>query len=69
MAGSHSNTEAYQSEVFSLFSPEDLQRFHEFHSYDWDQDAEFQKGLQMINADIAIDESKILKAKQFYFAR
>ncbi|KAI8580100.1 hypothetical protein K450DRAFT_239391 [Umbelopsis ramanniana AG] len=63
------NQEAYQSDQFSLFPPEELKKFHEFHSYDWDNDAEFQKGLKAIYSTIPTDEKELLKAKQFYFSR
>lgn len=64
-----SNVGAYQSDEFSLFTPEQLKQFHEFHSYDWDNDAEFQKGLQAIYSDVPANEDELLKAKQFYFSR
>ncbi|KAG2185073.1 hypothetical protein INT43_000986 [Umbelopsis isabellina] len=60
---------AYQSEEFSLFTPEQLKQFHEFHSYDWDNDVEFQKGLQAIYSDGPANDEELLKAKQFYFSR
>lgn len=64
-----SSQEAYQSDQFSLFSPEELKKFHEFHSYDWNNDAEFQKGLKAIYSTTPTDEKELLKAKQFYFSR
>jgi hypothetical protein len=64
-----SSQEAYQSDQFSLFPPEELKKFHEFHSYDWDNDAEFQKGLKAIYSTVPTDEKELLKARQFYFSR
>jgi hypothetical protein len=65
----HYSKEAYESDQFSLFSPEELQKFHEFHSYDWDNDAEFQKGMKAIYSTIPTDVKELLKAKKFYFSR
>ncbi|KAJ2961658.1 hypothetical protein NQZ79_g3101 [Umbelopsis isabellina] len=64
-----SNIGSYQSDEFSLFTPEQLKQFHEFHSYDWDNDVEFQKGLQAIYSDVPANDDELLKAKQFYFSR
>jgi hypothetical protein len=69
IAKEQSNIDAYQSDEFSLFTPEQLKQFHEFHSYDWDKDVEFQKGLQTIYSGVPADNEELLKAKQFYFSR
>lgn len=63
-------SELYEGQTSLPFTSTELEAFHRFHAYPWDEDKEFQAGLRTITQaqSCAPSFSELLKMKQYYFS-
>ncbi|KAF9432185.1 hypothetical protein BGZ76_011147 [Entomortierella beljakovae] len=64
------DTEKYLEQTSLPFTSAELGSFHRFHGHKWDEDDQFQAGLQTITQAQAAQpsNSELLKMKQYYFS-